>query len=237
MLEVWEKQTPRSVQWMFKKCKACGKLGHFAKVCLSSRREHGGSKMVGNMQVQENEEDENGTFVNEIGHTQVYPKINIIKLIITLRKQANGVPSHTPEKYLKFNVSLNPWKTFNDKIIVRVDTGADVNSMNETTFYALFPEVVLSWCPLQIQNLGNSAADVQILREFQLFLMSKGVKYLHTFSVTNANDCPNLLSHAAIFRMVVLEPRYPQHMLVEGENVPYFIAKSHCQNESHLPGK
>ena len=34
--------------------------------------------------------------------------------------------------------------------------------------------------------------------------------------------------------MGVLEPWYPRHMLVEGENVPHFISS---QNESSLPGK
>ena len=176
------------------KCKACSKIRHFAKICFSTRRQQGGNKMVGNVQLQEREDDD--TFVDEIGRNQPnssYPKVNMIKLINTLRKQGNGVPTHVPEKYLKFKVSLSPWKTFNDQIIVRVDTGADANCMNEKTFNALFPEVKLSWCPYQIQNFGNSAADVQILGESQIFLLFKGKMYLHTFIVTNANDCSNLL--------------------------------------------
>ena len=135
---------------------------------------------------------------------------------------------------LKCNVSLDPWKTFSGQIIVRMDTGVDVNCMNEKTFHALFPEVKLSWCPHQIQNFENSAEDIQILGESQIFLLFKGVKYLHTFIVTNANDCPNVLSHAATFRMGVLEPQYPQHMQVEGENVAHFISS---KNESSPPGK
>ena len=64
----------------------------------------------------------------------------MIKLVNTLRKQADGVQTCLPEN-LKLNVSLDPQKTFNDQIIVKVDTGADVNCINEKTFYSPFPEV------------------------------------------------------------------------------------------------
>ena len=47
-------------------------------------------------------------------------------------------------------------------------------------------------------------------------------KYLNTFIVKNVNDCPNLLSYGATFRMGVLLPNYPEENIVEGENVPNF---------------
>ena len=42
------------------------------------------------------------------------------------------------------------------------------------------------------------------------------------FSVTNVNDCHNLLSHGATFRMGVLLPNYPEINVVKGENMPNF---------------
>ena len=47
---------------------------------------------------------------------------------------------------------------------------------------------------------------------------------MNTFIVTNANDCPNLLSHGATFRMGVLLPNYLEENVVKGcgENVPNF---------------
>ena len=45
---------------------------------------------------------------------------------------------------------------------------------------------------------------------------------MNTFIVTNANDCPNLLSHGETFRMGVLLPNYPEENVVKGENVPNF---------------
>ena len=56
-----------------------------------------------------------------------YSQVNMIKLTNTLRKQADGMQTHIPEKYLKFNVSIDPWKTFNDQILVKVDTSTDAN--------------------------------------------------------------------------------------------------------------
>ena len=55
-----------------------------------------------------------------------------------------------------------------------------------------------------------------------LNLPFRGEKYLNTFIVTDANDCPNLLSHGSTFRMGILLSNYPKDMVVEGENVPHF---------------
>ena len=103
-----------------------------------------------------------------------------------------------------------------------MDTGADVNCMNENTFNKFFPEVQLSVCTHEIQNFENLVADISILGQFGTYLEFRGEKYLNTFIVTDANDCPNLLSHGATFRMGVLLPNYPKDMVVDGDNVPHF---------------
>ena len=89
--------------------------------------------------------------------------------------------------------------------------------MNEKTFRRLFPKVKLSVCPYEIQNFGNSTADISILGQFCPYLQFRGEKYLTTFIVTNADDCPNLLSHGATFRMGVLLPNYLEENVVKGE--------------------
>ena len=90
------------------------------------------------------------------------------------------------------------------------------------TFKELFPEVKLSVCPHKIQNFGNSVADISILGQFRTYLQFRGEKYLNTFIVTNVNDCPNLLSYGATFRMGVLLLNYSEEDVVRGENVPNF---------------
>ena len=77
-------------------------------------------------------------------------------------------------------------------------------------------------CPYKIQNFGNSVADILILGQFCTYLQFRGGKYLNTFIITNANDCSNLLSYGATFRIGVLLPNYPEENVVRGENVPNF---------------
>ena len=55
-------------------------------------------------------------------------------------------------KHLKFPIASHPRGPYKHHIVVRVDTGAAVNHMNEKTFKEHFPEIQLSVCPHEIQN-------------------------------------------------------------------------------------
>ena len=196
------------------KCKDCHKIGHFYKVCQSSKRTRRANL------VQVAPQDEDGTYIDECGYTQPQPgytqpnppMINMLKVI-----NHTGTTSGTQS--LKFPIDVNPRGTYKHHLEVSIDTGADVNCMNEKTFKKLFPEVELSVCPHSIQNFGNSTADVYILGQFRTYLRFRGRKYLNTFIVTNTNDCPNILSHGAIFRMGILVPNYPEENMVKLEDM------------------
>ena len=199
------------------KCKECHKIGHFYKVCQSKKRTRRANL------AQAAPQNENDTHIDECGLVQPNPPlVNMLKIINHI-----GTTNGTQEKHLKFPIDVDVRGSYKHHLIVRVDTGADVNCMNETTFRKLFPKVQLDVCPYEIQNFGNSTADISILGQFQTYLQFKGKKYLNTFIVTNANDCPNLLSHGATFRMGVLKPNYPRENVVKGDEVPNFkIGKS-----------
>ena len=153
------------------------------------------------------------THIDECGYTQPNPPaINMLKVV-----NNKGTTSGT--KSLKFPIDVNPRGTYKHHLEVSIDTGADVNCMNEKTFKKLFPEVDLSVCPHSIQNFGNSTADVYILGQFRVYLKFRGRKYLNTFIVTNANDCPNILSHGVIFRMGILVPNYPKENMVKARDM------------------
>ena len=122
-------------------------------------------------------------------------------------------------KHLKFPVASHPVGPCNHHLVVRVDISADVNCTNEKTFKEIFSEVQLSVCPHEIQNFGNSVADISIPGQFCAYLEFRGEKYQNTFIVTDANA--NLLSHGATFRMGVLLPNYTQDMVVQGSNVHF----------------
>ena len=185
------------------KCKDCHKIGHFYKVCQSSKR-----TARANL-AQITPQDMNDTHIDECGYTQPNPPaINMLKVI-------NNTGTTSGTESLKFPIDVNPRGTYKHHLEVSIDTGADVNCMNEKTFKKLFPEVDLSVCPHSIQNFGNSTADVYILGQFRVYLKFRGRKYLNTFIVTNANYCPNILSHGAIFRMGILVPNYPEENMVK----------------------
>ena len=195
------------------KCKECHKIGHFYKVCQSKKRD----KKEANL-AQATLQAEQDTYIDENGIRQPNPPmVKMLKIVNHI-----GTTSGSQEKHLKFPIDVNPRGPYKDHLVVRVDTGADVNCMNEKTFRRLFPKVKLSVCPYEIQNFGNSIADISILGQFRTYLQFRGEKYLNTFIVTNTDDCPNLLSHGATFRMGVLLPNYPEENVVKGENVPNF---------------
>ena len=194
------------------KCKECHKIGHFYKVCQSKKR----GRRANLAQIAPQSEQD--THIDENGVRQPNPPmVNMLKIVNHI-----GTTRGSQKTHLKFPIDVDPRGPYKHHLVVRVDTGADVNCMNEKTFKKLFPKVKLSVCPHEIQNFGNSVADISILGQFRTNLQFRGEKYLNTFIVTNANDWPNLLSHGATFRMGVLLPNYLEENVVKGENVPNF---------------
>ena len=192
------------------KCKDCHKIGHFHKVCQSKKRAKQRANLV------QTPKDDDHTHIDENGVRQPNPpRVIMLKLV-------NHIEAHKGGKHLKFPIASHPKGPYKHHVVVRVDTGVDVNCMNEKTFNELFPEVQLSVCPHEIQNFRNSVADISILGQFHTYLEFRDEKYLNTFIVTNVNDCPNLLSYDATFRMGVLLPNYPEENVVKGDNVPNF---------------
>ena len=161
-------------------------------------------------------QDDDNTHIDENGVRQPNPpRVNMLKLV-------NHIEANKGGKHLKFPIASHSKGPYKHHIVVRVDTGTDVNCMKEKTFNKPFPEVQISVCPHEIQNFGNSGADISIPGQFHTYLEFRDEKYLNSFIVTNANDCPNLLSYGATFRMGVLLPNYPEENVVKGDNTPNF---------------
>ena len=199
------------------KCKESHKIGHFYKVCQSKKKTTRANLAQIAPQAEQdtyyNPQAEQDTYIDENGIRQLNPPmVNMLKIVNHI-----GTTSGSQGNHLRFQIDVDPRGPYKNHLIVRVDTGADVNCMNEKTFRRLFPKVKLSVCPHEIQNFGNSTADISILGQFCTYLQFRGEKYLTTFIVTNADDCPNLLSHGATFRMGVLLPNYPEENVVKGE--------------------
>ena len=67
------------------KCKACHKIGHFHKVCMTTRRQQG-SRMVANIQINQGDGE---TYEYELGNIQPCPpqKVNMIRVVNHLQHQ------------------------------------------------------------------------------------------------------------------------------------------------------
>ena len=194
------------------KCKDCHKIGHFYKVCQSKKKTRRANL------AQATPQTEQDTHINENGVRQPNPPlVNMLKIVNHI-----GTTSGSQEKHLKFPIDVDPRGPYKDHLVVRVDTGADVNCMNEKTFKKLFPKVKLLYAPMRYRILETRSQTFLYWVSFALTWQFREEKYLNTFIVTNANDCPNLLSHGATFRMGVLLPKYPEENVVKGENVPNF---------------
>ena len=92
-------------------------------------------------------------------------------------------------------------------VLLKADTGADMNLINSKTFDSLFNRKVLEFTSLRMEAYENNSA-VEILGKFHTFLRWKGKVYRQLFYVTNANNSPNLLSRDACYTLGVIKPCY-----------------------------
>ena len=93
-------------------------------------------------------------------------------------------------------------------VLLKADTGADVNLMSRKTFDQLFggAKEVLKLTPIKMENYGNTA--VKVLGMFHAFLRWKDKVYRQLFYVTDCDRSPNLLSRDACYILRVLKPCY-----------------------------
>ena len=98
----------------------------------------------------------------------------------------------------EFLIGLS-YKNLNQKIMLKVDTGSNINCISLGTFHRLFPHQQLSKSMLLLENYGNS--PVSIIGKFKAFIQWKGKVFHQDFHVTNANSSPNLLSRDVSFQM------------------------------------
>ena len=146
------------------KCKEYHKIGHFHKVCQSKKR---GKRA--NL-VQAPTKDEHDTHIDENGVRQPNPPVvNMLKIVNHI-----GATKGPQGKHLKFSIDVDLRGLYKHHLVVRVDTGADVNCMNEKTIKCFFPKVKLFVCPHEIENFGNSVADISILGQFCTYLQFRG---------------------------------------------------------------
>ena len=183
-------------------CRGCGKKGHYEKVCLK------GKCSAHSLETPQ---------ANSAGAGAGEP------LYFSERGQPVytymvSVP-HVNKHLIKFPIALEPSTLRNNRnnvsspqstqstVLLKADTGADVNLMNKETFNQLFGGAkVLKLTPIKMENYGNTA--VKVLRMFHAFLRWKDKVYRQLFYVTDCDRSPNLLSRDACYILGVLKLCY-----------------------------
>ena len=123
-------------------------------------------------------------------------------------------------------------------VLLKADTGADVNLMNRKTFDQLFGQAkgVLQLTPIRIKNYGNTA--VKVLGMFHAFLRWKDKVYKQLFYVTDCDRSPNLLSRDASYTLGVLKPCYTVENSTDSTDSTVSSMKhSHASNKDDLVAK
>ena len=123
-------------------------------------------------------------------------------------------------------------------VLLKADTGADVNLMNRKTFSQLFGEArgVLQPTPIRMENYGNTA--VKVLGMFHAFLRRKDKVYKQLFYVTDCDRSPNLLSRDACYTLGVLKPCYTvENSTNSTDSTVSSMKHSHASDKSDLAAK
>ena len=172
------------------KCNACGIEGHFKIACKksgnfpkksSSKFQKPGSTGRMNIASAVKEPALQADFFDEKGLLKEYQPKSMYVL--------SGTSDDKPIM-IEFGCGLTPL-SFDRKLILQADTGADMNAINKRTFDELFPEVELEESTQVLQNFHKRL--IKPIGSFRCFLRWKGHKYRVKFEVMGI-ETPNLLS-------------------------------------------
>ena len=210
------------------KCNACGIEGHFEIACKksgnfpqksSSKFQKPGSTGRMNIASAVEEPALQADFFDEKGLLKEYQP----KSMHVLSGTSNDKPI-----MIEFGCGLTPL-SFDRKLTLQADTGADANAINKKTFNEVFPDVELEESTYMLQNFDKRL--IKPIGSFRCFLRWKGHKYRVKFEVMGI-DTPNLLSRETTFLMGILKkclsiektPNEPNNQIsltsVSGHSVP-----------------
>ena len=183
------------------KCNACGIEGHFEIACkksghfpkkFPSKFQKPGSTGRMNIASAVEEPALQADFFDEKGLLKDYQ----LKSMYVLSGTSDDKPI-----MIEFGCGLTPL-SFDRKLILQADTGADMNAINKRTFNELFPDVELEESTQILQNFDKRL--IKPIGSFRCFLRWKGHKYRVKFEVMGI-ETPNLLSRETTFLMGILK--------------------------------
>ena len=222
------------------KCNACGIEGHFEVACKksgnfpmksTSKFQKPGSTGRMNIASAVEEPAIQADFFDEKGVLKEYKPKSMYVL--------SGTPNDEPIM-IEFGCGLTPL-SFDRKLTLQADTGADANAINKKTFNEIFPDVELEESTYILQNFDKRL--IKPIGSFRCFLRWKGHKYRVKFEVMGI-DTPNLLSRETTFLMGILKkclvvetPKLPSSDIPSSDNPSQDMkgAPSHSVSSTEIP--
>ena len=219
-------------------CRGCGKKGHYEKVCLKKHSTHSlevpqasNTSTAGAGASEPLYFDDGGqpvyTYMVSVPHVNKHSIKFLIALdYTTLRSRGSR------EEWNNMENSTKSTARSTQSVLLKADTGADVNLMNRKTFNGLFGQgkEVLQLTPIRMENYGNTA--VKVLRMFHAFLRWKDKVYKQLFYMTDCDRSPNLLSRDACYTLGVLKPYYTVENSTNSTVSP--VKHSHASNKGDV---
>ena len=184
------------------KCNACSIEGHFEIACKksgnfpqksSSKFQKPGSTGRMNIASAVKEPALQADFFNEKGLPKEYQPKSMYVL--------SDTSSDDKPIMVEFGCGVTPL-SFDRKLILQADTGADMNAINKKTFNEVFPDVELEESTHVLQNFDKRL--IKPIGSFRCFLRWEGHKYRVKIEVMGI-DTPNLLSRETTFLMGILK--------------------------------
>ena len=219
------------------KCNACGIEGHFKVACKksgnfpkksTSKFQKPGSTGRMNIASVVEEPAIQADFFDEKGVLKEYK----LKSMYVL----SGTPNDEPIM-IEFGCGLTPL-SFDRKLTLQADTGADANAINKKTFNEIFPDVELEESTYILQNFDKRL--IKPIGSFRCFLRWKGHKYRVKFEVMGI-DTPNLLSRETTFLMGILKkclvvetPKLPSSDILSSDIPSSFISSPVIPSSDNL---
>ena len=200
-------------------CRGCGKKGHYDKVCLK------GKCSAHSLEAPQANSAGAGASEPLYFNDEGQPLYTYMVSVPHVNKHLIKFPIALEPSTLRSNRNnaSSPQSTQSTQLVLlKVETGADVNLMNRQTFDQLFggAKEVLKLTPIKMENYGNTA--VKVLGMFHAFLRCKDKVYRQLFYMTDCDRSPNLLSRDACYILGVLKPCYT----VENTFKEYFKSNS-----------
>ena len=150
-------------------CQGCGKKGHFEKVCLKSKHS------TNSLEVPQASTSATGAgdplYFNDDGEPVFSHMVSVLHANKHLIKFPIALDYGTLRSRNKMkNSTDSTWHSKCSTILLKADTGADVNLMNKETFDQIFGEAkdLIQLTPIRMENYGNTA--VKVLGRFHAFL-------------------------------------------------------------------